>query len=252
MTLRGLGWIPDTADERDWSADRLALPGVAPPAASLAPWVASVLDQGPTSSCVAHAVAQALRISLAVRGMASPPLPSRLALYWAARAASGHLHRDEGTTIRAAFAQAAKLGLANERQWPWEPRRVLERPPWDVWQASADARLTGYYRITTVGPARCEAVRAAIAAGHPVVLGLRLDAAFSRLRAGETWPGPQGEIIGGHAVCAAGYDAEALAIVNSWGPDWSDRGWGRVAWDAIADPAVCADLWVPTAVPEVS
>lgn len=252
MTIRGLGWIPDAPDERDWSADRLALPGRAPAEASLAPWVVSVLDQGPTSSCVAHAVAQALRIALAVRGMASPPLPSRLALYWAARAASGHLGRDEGTTIRAAFAQAAQLGLADEKRWPWESGRVLERPPWDVWQAAIDARLTGYYRINAVGPARCEAVRGAIAARHPVVLGLRLDTAFSRLRAGDVWPGPRGEILGGHAVCAAAYDDEALTIVNSWGLGWADRGWGRVSWEAIADPAVCADLWVPTAVPEVS
>ncbi len=245
MTYR-LGYLPDPPDARDLSHERMGLSAARlPESASLRPHVVEVLDQLATSSCVANATAQALRICLGVQGVAAPPLPSRLAIYWAARAVSGDTDKDAGTYIRQAFAQLGSLGWAVESAWPFSEERVFARPPWHVWQDSYDAKLSGYYRVAVTGQARIDAVKAAMAARHPVVAGFRIDAAFMNLEAGAIWPGPSRE-EGGHAICLTGYDGDAVELVNSWGLGWGEAGYGRIAWDAVADPLVCSDVWVPT------
>lgn len=42
-----------------------------------------------------------------------------------------------------------------------------------------------------------------------------------------------GESLGGHAVCAAGYDKNYLYIVNSWGAKWARYGHARVSWEVF-------------------
>ncbi len=245
MTYR-LGYLPDPPDARDHTHERMGLSSARlPESASLRPFVVEVMDQRATSACVAFSTAQALRVCLSAQGVAAPPLPSRLAIYWAARAVSGLTDRDDGCYIRSAFAQLGSLGWATESDWPFSEERVFARPPWYVWRDGYDAKLTGYYRIAVTGQARIEAVKAAIAARHPVVAGFRVDAAFMNLAPAEIWPGPSSD-EGGHAICLTGYDADAVEFVNSWGYGYGDNGFGRIAWDAVADPLVCSDVWVPT------
>jgi hypothetical protein len=62
--------------------------------------------------------------------------------------------------------------------------------------------------------------------GHPVVVGLRLTAQWER--PGEVIGPPEGEVVGGHAVCLVGYQRDGngvqVRVRNSWGPQWGDGG----------------------------
>ena len=251
--MRGLGYKPDPPDARDRSVEHLRVSTAALPAsASLRSWVCEVLDQGETQSCVAQATAQSLRIAMGVAGAVSPPLPSRRQLYWSARARSGDLGADSGTTIRAAFGALGAVGIASEDACPWDGTLLLDEPAWDVWQRGYDSRMSGYYRIGSIGSARGEAVRAALTARHPVVLGLRIDDSFESQDGRSPWPGPRGEVLGGHAVCLVGYDAERVVLCNSWGTSWADSGLGAITWEALGDPTIASDLWVPTVTKEAT
>ena len=83
-----------------------------------------------------------------------------------------------------------------------------------------------YYRIDGTGEDRVRAVKAAIAAGHPVVFGTRVGESFLErdgLDVIDT-PTPSDPIVGGHAMVIVGYEAGLFRVLNSWGRSWRDGG----------------------------
>ena len=51
--------------------------------------------------------------------------------------------------------------------------------------------------------------------------------------------------LGGHAVCAVGYDDEAkrLLVRNSWGPGWGKQGYFTMPYDYAASRDLSDDFW---------
>ena len=60
----------------------------------------------------------------------------------------------------------------------------------------------------------------------PVVLGTAWFSEMSQLPRGDNVALPRGQLQGGHAYLAIGYEPawEAVVCVNSWGRDWGDGG----------------------------
>ena len=52
--------------------------------------------------------------------------------------------------------------------------------------------------------------------------------------------------IGGHALCAVGYDdsKQAFIIRNSWGPYWGLSGYFYMPYAYIANPSYASDFWM--------
>lgn len=71
--------------------------------------------------------------------------------------------------------------------------------------------------------------------GNPVVIGMRLRKNFQRLQGDEIWDPNAGNTNfgGGHAMCVVGYDEykKAFLLMNSWGDDWGDEGFGWVSYE---------------------
>lgn len=220
MSFR-LGYIKDRHDPRDKHVALLGLPATIPVAASLRDHVVEVLDQGNTSSCVAHSWAQALRIADMVAGVKDPPLPSREYLYWNARAYDGGPIADQGTQLRSCAQGIIKFGRPPESAWPFRESYINERPPWEAYREGYDARgVAGYRRVTTLAE-----IRQAIAAGHAVVGGTDVGESIFQAGDGGIYAPPSGEeVIGGHALTVVGYDANSFDLVNSWGPGWGKQG----------------------------
>ncbi|OGD78788.1 MAG: hypothetical protein A2Y64_07845 [Candidatus Coatesbacteria bacterium RBG_13_66_14] len=128
-------------------------------------------------------------------------------------------------------------------------------------QPSAAVKSSGNpYRIATwrrVNVMDTVEMKAQIASGFPVMLGVMVDNGFEMLGAGETYTYYSGYSTGGHAVVAVGFDDNrgAFKIFNSWGTGWSDNGKGWVSYDAlqamVVEGYVCQDLIVSTP-PDVS
>jgi len=220
MTFR-LGYLPDKPDDRDKHIASLGLSLSIPDSSSLRDQVVEVLDQGDTSSCVAHAWAQALRIADRVAGVNLPPLSSREYLYYNARAYDGGPIEDQGTQLRSCAQGIIKFGRPAESVWPFTPSYINERPPWEAYREGYDARgVAGYHRVTTL-----DEIRQAIAAGHAVVGGTSVSKSiFTAGDGGIYSPDPAEQSVGGHALTIVGYDAESFEIVNSWGAGWGSQG----------------------------
>jgi len=98
-------------------------------------------------------------------------------------------------------------------------------------------------------------VRAALADGLPVVFGMMLRESFHRASAGKgIVPLPaDGDLpIGGHAMLIVGYDTEArmYLVRNSWGEQWGDRGYCRIPFAMVDDPAMSWDFWTVRSIEE--
>lgn len=246
-----LGWLPDAPDGRDKSATLWLAPGTTYPSVDRRDLVVEVLDQGPTSSCVAHAEAQQIRCQLIRQGIIDAPLPSRRMLYSAARREHGDQYLDAGTYLRSGFRAMRALGFCPESVHPWDPRWINEGIPADAIRAAADQRwLDGYYRIPTVGTSRSNYIRAALSKGHTVSFGTLVDAAFFDHTGLEPWT-RDGGIEGGHAMLVVGYDSRGVTIVNSWGTGWGRDGFGLISWEQMERDET-NDLWIAELVPELS
>lgn len=229
----------------------VSAPRPVPASVDLSAHVVDVLDQGATSTCAAHAVAQALRTLAHSQGVASPTLPSRRYLYrdalGYAKATRGEAIRDQGVVLGDLFTAASWAGVVPEPEWPWNAARVTEEPPFAVLRVGREQRwsVDGYHRLDT--EARAVQLKQALAAGHPCVFGGDVDEAFEQPD-GPALVTSVGTSLGGHAMLAVGYDEDGVLICNSWGSSWRDRGYVRMAWRLFLSRAVW-EVWAIDASP---
>ena len=163
------------------------------------------LDQGSEGACVGHAISHAL---------ACPPEPRTVDslfarnLYFEAQKIdqfpggeyAGADPRMSGTSVLAGFSVACREKYVGAYRWAFGPAELC------------NGLSTG-----------------------PAVLGVRWHAGMSN-------PGrdglvrPLGSVVGGHAICCRGYDAQRGLFVlrNSWGRDWGADGDCLVTFDDMA------------------
>lgn len=240
----GMGWKPNTPDERDVSWSPLA--GMRPaklPYLNLEPFVPKLLNQGPTSSCVGQAAESAIAIREAVLGLPYNP-PSARGIYTLARATHDSEHIDGGTYPRAAWKAIAKHGCPLKADWPWSVAGINDVPPSMTLLRGFRCAGFGYEHIFEVGDAKLERIKLAIGQGLPVFFGTTVRSGFMNHRG----PGVYyslGSVEGGHAMVIVGWRPMdgAFRILNSWGRSWGDGGfaWVDPQWvkDSFRDLTVC-------------
>jgi C1A family cysteine protease len=248
MIPRKLGWVPEPPDARDLPAsERLGSAGPVPQSSDNGNLILSILDQGHLSSCVANATVQALRASHVKQGAINPPLASRLFAYYIARRMHGAEKTDAGTYVRSCFAAISKVGFCPEYAWPYN-EDVNQMPGIGALRLAMDQRQpTEYRRIFETGSQRVDAVKRALAAGHLVVFGTQIDAAFFAVK-DEVVSVPSGAVVGGHAMTITQHEGDVFKVCNSWSSDWGDRGFWSMSADYVAWFGT-SDLWICEASP---
>lgn len=241
-----LNWHPSPPDPRDFKfADVLARRGaiINPPSSDLTEVIPEVYDQGRVGSCTGN--------SSAITGLFQSRLqgreisPSRLMLYYDARVIIGEEEYDNGAYIRDIFKSWAKLGVAPESLWPYNESKVTVRPSPKAYAEGLKTLATAYHALDN---SNLEELKSCIALGHPFVLGFNVYHSFMYGNWKDTMPmpTPKEAIVGGHAVCAVGYDdaRQAFRIKNSWGTDWKDGGHFWMPYAFITNTSYCDDFWM--------
>jgi len=180
-----------------------------------------VRDQGHRGTCVAFAVTAAHEVARAAGAVVSDDL-SEEALFWGCKVIDRNWN--SGTRLSSAATAVSATGQPLEAIWPYvrhRPAGARYDPPT---QPADDWHKSGLRR-SSVDPA---SIRAELAAGRPVVLGLTVfDTLFTPSTAGRVdAPASGSPPRGRHAVLAIGYDATGLLIRNSWGTTWALGGYG--------------------------
>jgi hypothetical protein len=270
-----LGYKRDAHDPNDYPAERLLgrpLGDSAIVPVSLLDWRVGVLRQRGASSCVAHAIARAIDVSLRYKArnlplQPAPPRASRRFLYfngrWAEYAgtaleATAHVE-DSGCYPRNAMRAVKAVGVCAESFFPYTDRAQLagetaegtinEVPSPAAYHAAFDQMAFTYYRISSVGEARVNEVSRALALGHPVVFGMFVDSAFM------AWDGattidqidqldPEG---GGHMMCALETNDSEVVSDNWWDETWGRKGYAHLSYRLFGSSVVTDAYVIETA-----
>ena len=231
------GCRPNKVDARDWDFDRLGLPAAS--GSMLLP-LSPVQDQGPTSTCVAQAAVGSIHDQLEARPQGWEPF-SVLFPYYLDRRKRTRFVRDGGTFIRDHIKAIRQYGLAPESCWEWSTKaRIINRQP--VWEAYGEAFRTRnkaqFYAIRDSGAARLEAIDAALAAGFPVVFGMKVWRQYTNDAQYIVDIPHNPAYRGGHAQRITGRREGLYRITNSWGERWGHHGHAWFSPDLVASSAL--------------
>jgi C1A family cysteine protease len=194
-----------------------------------------VRQQGKRGTCVAHAVCAALEC-LASRHNGATDLSEQFA-YWNAKEHDGK-PQASGTYIKTAIDCAAADGVPLEELWPYNPLVIPGNegqapPPQPAVDGASANRATG---VTHLDARDAAAMRAVLDDGRPLALSIPVyknwyDNPATRLYGTIPMPLPNSALVGGHAMCVAGYDyaddftgGGYFIVRNSWGTDWGSSG----------------------------
>jgi hypothetical protein len=202
-----------------------------------------VADQGSVNSCAAWAIGYGMLGWFAnSQGHAGAPFAPMYAYSQlttprdtgASPASVLELLRTQGIDTTVKYAPGHGGAYWSYFDWTHRPT-TLEK------SAAAPNRITGWVTLyNTFGAPGATAVaklKQTLASGRPVALTIGV---FTRFE----WPGASGVIssagklgpmLGLHEVLAVGYDSRGVKIMNSWGTNWGNAGYGIIDWNYVSN-----------------
>ena len=239
-------WRRDPPDARDHLF--AAAPGTLPTSIDLRQYCSAIEDQGQLGSCTGNAIAGAIELIDRKRGKNLDV--SRLFIYYQERLLEGTVNYDSGAYIRDGFKAVNKLGAPLEVYWPYIINRFATRPSAQATADAAKRKVTAYQRC-----ANFTAVKSALAAGNPVVIGFDVYESFESDAVARTGQMPYPntateQLLGGHAVCLVGYKDSTQKFIarNSWGTSWGDHGYFYMPYQVIQNASMSSDFWTMSSV----
>ena len=255
----GLGWHRDLPDPRDYTPrheevaemlDALKSRRPSPERIDWRDFFAAVEDQKHLETSVAHACVGLLRY-FERRASGRIIEPSRLFVYKTAQRLL-RWRGDGGIQLRPAWKAIARFGVPPERHWPYDPAKLGQEP--DAFAYCSTQRFSSlrYVRLDSPGKRGTRTLRTVksfLAAGFPSVFGFPVCTSLST-EAEIPLPTIFDGIRGGQAVVAVGDDQNrrtragrgALLILNSWGPDWGENGFGWLPYAYVREH-LAVDFW---------
>lgn len=243
-------WVRDPIDTRDHVY--LAPPSVTaaklPASVDLRNYASAIEDQGYLGSCTGNAIAGA--IELIDRKNSKQLEISRLFIYYQERVLEGSVYYDNGAYIRDGIKACYTYGAPREITWPYNQSKWAVKPSTAAYTEALTRKVTGYAKC-----ANFTAVKTALAAGTPVIIGFDVYSSFEQ----GAWQYPNGsglmpypntkteQLLGGHAVCLVGYN-DTLAggrfiARNSWGTGWANKGYFYMPYQVIQNTSMSSDFW---------
>jgi len=243
---KGLGWVRDLPDFRDYTPDREKVdqrlrmrgqqhpvktmlaktgaetalpPSKLPPAVTnLQPYFSPIEDQGPLGSCTANA-AVGLVEYFERRAFGRHIDASRLFLYKATRNLL-HLTGDTGAYLRTSMQALVLFGVPPEEYCRYDTANFDAEPSAFCYAFAQNFQTISYYRYDPPGTPLATVlnrIKTNIAAGLPSMFGFTVYSSIDQAAGnGGAIPFPtDGEQVeGGHAIVAMGYD-DSKEITNA-------------------------------------
>jgi C1A family cysteine protease len=281
-TLKGMGWIPDYPDFRDFTEEHEKIKPMIqqmgmdeplqklkeqknplrvglPTSVDLKAWCSPIEDQGSLGSCTAHAGVGLVEY-YERRAFGRHIDASRLFLYKVTRKLL-HWTGDTGAYIRTTMGAMVIFGVPPEEYWPYVIAEFDEEPPAFCYAFAQAYQAIRYLRLDPPSMPKdilLAKIKTYLAAGLPSMFGFTVYSSIWQASDDGKIPYPCAteRVLGGHAVMAVGYDDNmriknhhcgvdttgALLIRNSWGTDWGDNGYGWLPYEYVLK-GLAVDWW---------
>jgi hypothetical protein len=218
------------------------------------PQALSEIDQGQLGSCTANAIAFAYAFDEIKQKNKEVFLPSRLFIYYNERLIEGTVDQDSGAEIRDGLKSINTFGVCDEHHWPYDPLQFRTKPPKKAYDEGKLAKAVTSARIDFSSDKtksdRTNHLKRSIQSGFPFVFGFVVYESFESDEVAKTgimpMPKSDEQNLGGHAVCAVGFDdhKKSFIVKNSWGHGWGLNGYFYMPYDYISDANMADDFWV--------
>jgi len=187
-------------------------------------------DQMKIGTCVAFGCVRGVKETLDYMhgewSMLSP-----LWLYDQCKRIDGFPYMD-GTTIRAAMKILAQKGCAPEALLPYDDGYYFGKYDKEIerifWSDTRPFRIKTYARLHNI-----EEMNRCLAQHGPFAIGTLVTDSYEKVDSSGVIGLGYTSIMGGHCVAIVGTDVkeERFILMNSWGTNWGDRGFGYMPWD---------------------
>jgi len=161
-------------------------------------------------------------------------------LYWGKNA-----RKKEGADLRSIVKVLTKLGICEEKFWPYEagnPETMGNIT--ETYQSASEFKIKSYARITNL-----EDLKRSLVKFGPCLIGWLVYKGIKKAKENGVVPTPNmawpsnWRPLGGHATVAVGFDDNMKALgkkgyikfKNSWGIGWGEEGYGYLSYDYIKD-----------------
>jgi C1A family cysteine protease len=240
---RGMGWLPDYPDFRDYKIDQetvssrlkrlgqqdsvktmlmkvgvlKATKSTLPDSVDLKKWCSPIEDQDRLSSCTAHAGVGIIEY-FERKAFNKHIEASRLFLYKVTRNLL-NWYGDTGAFLRTTMEAMVLFGVPPEEYWQYNSDDVDKEPGAFLYAFAQNYQTISYYRLDppeTPKDALLGRIKASLAASLPSMFGFSVYSSIDQAEktGAIPYPIPGEKLLGGHAVIAVGYD-EKIKIKNS-------------------------------------
>lgn len=201
-----------------------------PASVDLADKLPPVGNQGMQQSCVAWAVAYALKSY-------QEKLESGQTFTFSPSFIYNQINNGQNapTYVTDALNVLSQQGVCSYDEMPYNPNDWLTKPTEQSKNNAKKFRIDYWRKINHTD---IKEVKAHLAAGYPVIIGAYVSSEFIR-NGKDTWKNP-GTQEGGHCMLLVGYDdsKNAFKVMNSWGTEWGDNGFGWIDYGLFPNPQV--------------
>ena len=150
---------------------------------------------------------------------------------------------DRGASFPAAFQCLIDSGDTDIKECPYNQNNYLAQPTSEQREAAKPYRANSCaYIWRGAGGNDVNEIKAHLAAGDPVTLGIPVYQAFYDCKGGWVDSPSSGEACyGNHGVCAVGYSDSVgggqggIKIVNSWGSSWGSGGYTYLSYRFVSE-----------------
>lgn len=215
-----------------------------PKAVSLRKYAPTRRNQGQQGSCVGWASAYAARTI--VEAVATGKSPNQVAFSPSFLYNQIAIPGCQGSYTSEALKKMKNDGTLFFSKFPYDEDECSTKPSNSQLREAQRYKIRGYNRLSVGGSnydVDLEAVKQNIAQGAPVIIAMKVPESFYYVD-DELWdPGSRDRRgmnrMGGHAMCAIGYDENkfggAFEVMNSWGRNWGDDGVFWIKYDDFQD-----------------
>jgi C1A family cysteine protease len=185
-------------------------------------WVTPVKNQGPCGSCVSFGTCATIEANIRIKAN-DHTMAVDLSEAFMQFCGGGSCN---GWGLTSGLAYAKSTGVPDEACFPYQPRDLPCSDRCSNWESRL-TKITDYAAHSTM-----DARKAAISGIGPLVGGMAVYSDFYAYTNGVYRVSSTATLRGYHCICVVGYDDSAGCWIakNSWGTNWGDSGFFRIAY----------------------